>query len=84
MKTPQLRDDGGPAFPFKCQGATTAPEVYYGMTLRDYFAAKALNGWLASEDRITLTEDAVADVCYGYADAMIRERNKVWVERGAK
>lgn len=54
------------------------------MTLRDYFAAKALNGWLASEDRITLTEDAVADVCYGYADAMIRERNKVWVERGAK
>jgi len=32
---------GGSAFPFKYQGPTTAPEIYYGMTLRDYFAAKA-------------------------------------------
>ena len=30
-----------PAFPFACQGPTTAPEIYYGMTLRDYFAARA-------------------------------------------
>lgn len=33
-------DDGGPAFPFTCQGATTAPEAYYGMTLREYAAIK--------------------------------------------
>jgi len=30
--------DGGPAFPFKCQGQTTGPEIYYGMSLRDWFA----------------------------------------------
>lgn len=40
-------NDGGLAFPFKCQGPTTAPEIYYGMTLRDYFAAKAMK--LATE-----------------------------------
>lgn len=34
-------NDGGPAFPFQCQGATTAPKIYYGMTLREYFAAHA-------------------------------------------
>lgn len=39
-------NDGGPAFPFACQGPTTAPEFYYGMTLRDYFAAtETLTEW---------------------------------------
>jgi len=36
------RDDGGSAFPFQCQGPTTAPEFYYGMSLRMYLAAKAI------------------------------------------
>jgi hypothetical protein len=33
-----------PAFPFQCQGQTTGPEIYYGMTLRAYFAGQALHG----------------------------------------
>ena len=40
------KDDGGPAFP-----APTAVDSWLvGMTLRDYFAAKALVGALANSD----------------------------------
>ncbi len=68
--------DGGPAFPFKCPGSTTAPEVYYGMTLRDYFAAQALNGYLAGRncDRDAASRfcvEPVAAACYAYADAVL-------------
>lgn len=70
--------DGGPAFPFKCQGATTAPEFYYGMTLRDYFAAQALNGYLAGRNSTHVSSrcNDVADACYAYADAMLAARQK--------
>jgi hypothetical protein len=45
-------NDGGPAFP-------NAPgyEIYYGMTLRDYFAAAALQGLLASGHFTTCRQD---------------------------
>ena len=39
------RKDGGPAFPLLTLG-TVSP--FQGMTLRDYFAAAALSGLLAS------------------------------------
>ena len=79
-----------PAFPFQCQGATTWPEIYYGLTLRDYFAAKALQGVLAcdegaicksttpegiQQERVEYAE-AMALTAYRYADAMIAERAK--------
>ena len=31
-----------PAFPFACQGPTTAPEFYYGLTKRERIAAMAM------------------------------------------
>lgn len=65
-------NDGGPAFPFKCQGPTTAPEVYYGMTLRDWFAGQAL-ARIATEE---CDMDEKARWCYRLADAMIEERQK--------
>ena len=80
--------DGGPAFPFETQGPTTAPEVYYGMTLRDYFAAKALQGILANPkdespfglDLYESDEDSVMSqsirACYYIADRMLEERAK--------
>jgi hypothetical protein len=43
-----------------------------GMTLRDYFAAKALQGLLTSED-IDISY-ATALVCYRMADAMMKAR----------
>jgi hypothetical protein len=36
-------DDGGPAFPQDC-----GPRAFPGMSLRDYFAAAAMTGLLAS------------------------------------
>jgi hypothetical protein len=64
---------GGPAFPFKCQGPTTGPEIYYGMTLRDYFAAKALEGKLATGET---GFDDIAKRAYKYADAMLKAREQ--------
>lgn len=51
-----------------------------GMTLRDYFAAKAMQGWLASypeSDKHPVAagnEDYVAMQAYKLADAMLRAR----------
>lgn len=63
---------GGPAFPFACQGPTTAPEIYYGMTLRDYFAAKAMQALLSNPD--TNEDLLVGKSAYIVADAMLKAR----------
>lgn len=71
-------NDGGPAFPFACQGPTTAPETYYGMTLLDYFAAKAM------EVDYTLAKNftdpdwryGIALDAYKMADAMLKARGQ--------
>ena len=70
--------DGGPAFP--CNEDTFSDgevksERCEGMTLRDYFAAKAMQAQLA---RTTWgVEDAARDMAeeaYAYADAMLKAR----------
>ena len=43
-----------------------------GMTLRDYFAAKALQGLLTSDD--IDASYATAVLCYRMADAMLKAR----------
>lgn len=81
----EKQNTGGPAFP-RSMYSTNGPfqsSAYsdgYGMDLRDYFAAKAMqalitsrhtdyeNGWYA--------EDALASSAYNMADAMISERNQ--------
>ena len=50
-------------------------EPQQGMTLRDYFAAKAMQGSLASDDDINYP-DKFAEWCYEIADAMLKERIK--------
>jgi hypothetical protein len=45
-----------------------------GMTLRDYFAAKALQGMVASMGWQGGTCKTVASVAYEMADAMLAER----------
>lgn len=42
-----------------------------GMTLRDYFAAKSIQGLLASNER-----NGVVTTAYSLADAMLAEREK--------
>ena len=54
---------GGPAFPVA---------GYQGMTLRDYFAAKAMEGLLSSTK--TADEKVIAEDAYNMADAMLEAR----------
>ena len=58
-----------PAFPT----ATLAQKTEGGMTLRDYFAAKAMQGLLASEVNAPLK--TFATKAYEMADAMMEARN---------
>jgi hypothetical protein len=62
------RNHGGSAFPHKPPG--DAP----GMTLRDYFAAKAMQGMLAYPTRSTNAIDVLASDAYIVADEMIKAR----------
>ena len=55
-------DDGGPAFP-----SADNP----GMSLRDYFAAKAMQELIVDVEG----HDYIAEVSYRMADAMLEERN---------
>lgn len=50
-------------------------EAVGGMSLRDYFAAKAMQGMMAGGNiRSGTTNAEVATVAYGLADAMLRAR----------
>ena len=62
---------GGPAFPSPTDGMLDNE----GMTLRDYFAAKAMQGIMAGRFPIMLEPDAehkVAEAAYIQADAMLK------------
>ena len=67
-------NDGGPAFP----NVPSDPQYSIwdmGMTLRDYFAAAALQGLLSSiEPNQLWSGDEVAVTCYRTADAMLKAR----------
>ena len=71
---------GGPAFPNSFPD--TPDDEYYvanGMTLRDYFAAKAMQGAIAhglfNADKASSDyAEYVATVAYVYADAMLKAR----------
>lgn len=72
--------DGGPAFPRPCSEDKFNEETFpsqRGMSLRDWFAAQALAGYLAAysgpEVRMPVP-DIAADRAYEYADAMLKAR----------
>lgn len=78
-----MRDDGGPAFPVELRNhaqarAFGAPEfsAYQGMTLRDYFAAKVMQGLCANDGYNQHSPKVLANEAYGMADAMLEARNK--------
>ena len=58
---------GGQAFPY-C-------DSWGGMTLRDYFAAKAMQGILASWEKDTCMYEEVSAICYEMADEMLKARD---------
>ena len=58
-------DDGGSVSPM------------YNLTLRDYFAAKAMQGIIATfDDDTTAMPMQVARLCYAIADAMLAARKE--------
>lgn len=64
---------GGPAFPVP---GLQNDESFNGMTLRDYFAAKAMQGFAASESEASghWPDVAAAERAYEWADAMLAAR----------
>lgn len=68
------KDTGGPAFPVQSIYVEDEATNLRGMTLLDYFAAKAMQGLLASNVEAPI-ERFVAK-SYEMADAMIKARNQ--------
>jgi hypothetical protein len=84
----EQRNDGGPAFPVSTQGKgevcgpyghqdSTATWQFPGLTIRDYFAAKAMQALVASNDEGA--GDRLTDIpayAYDIADAMLKAREQ--------
>jgi len=72
------KDSGGPAFP---SHGSMGEVVCDGMTLREYFAAKAMQGMLCNGFVPAMGQDNYEDfnyvkIAYRMADAMLAERIK--------
>ena len=75
------KNNGGPAFPIRASSP-----AFYGMSLRDWFAAKAMQGIYACPVQLyradgtpmpdPLTSADIAKMAYEEADAMLAEREK--------
>lgn len=75
MTTPT--NNGGPAFPsdsacpsWQCRKPSS------GMSLRDYFAAKAMQGQIQFDGMEGCDLELIAGMAYELADAMLKEREK--------
>lgn len=70
-----MSDDksGGPAFPFQYENGR-GPETHTGMTMRQWYAGKFLQGYMASTSTMKSAPDAdrVAQHAFVFADAMIK------------
>ena len=69
-------NNGGPAFPaslYKLENGHESSVPHMGMTLRDYFAAKALAGMMSDQTIKAMPED-FAESAYLAADAMLAAR----------
>ncbi len=63
-----------PAFPRPHSGNSQFAQV--GMSLRDYFAAKAMQGMLSENSGIRYPTDELVDFAYKVADAMMKAREE--------
>lgn len=79
------KDSGGPAFPVVGMKHIHGQEVIGvfqdGMTLRDYFAAKAMQSVIINMDFraegfLQRGPDVIADSAYKFADAMLAARKQ--------
>ena len=71
-----MEDKNTPAFPFVAEDHT-GMMINMGMSLRDYFAAKAMQGFLdqlIKQGWVSDDLETVAETSYRVADAMLKER----------
>ena len=67
-------NDGGPAFPVEFSPKDGWSD---GMSLRDYFAAKAMQGMMSQpETDQPGTLDDLAEISYNMANAMLKSRGE--------
>lgn len=79
-----IKDNGGAAFPVfgvncvrvEIDGATEwePQQISTGMTLRDYFAVKAMQGMLAGNVEMFSPADILVKTAFDLADAMLEAR----------
>ena len=67
-----------PAFPVPLNPGQSWSEMgpCDGMTIRDYFAAKAMQSYLLDKDRDSFMPDQWANAAYQMADAMLAARTQ--------
>lgn len=72
------KQTGGPAFPLHNHGTQTLGMHLSGMTLRDYFAAKAMQAMLTENPDYHQRYEFIdlADFSYQCADAMLKAREE--------
>lgn len=75
MDNEQECSDGGPAFPLG-SGSWGDPIGMAELNLRDYFAAAAVQGVLASDINNSFTMERIAMLAYVQADAMLKVRQQ--------
>lgn len=76
------KETGGPAFPQVVYNMKGGYDTTGGMSLRDYLAAKAMQGWVAASPKImgepldgtVEMAEVVSLAAYVLADAMLKER----------
>ena len=71
----EIKYTGGPAFPNSIKITNEGFAELRGMTLRDYFAAKALQGLLSNHTAEGQNQE-YASWAYQYADAMLKARGE--------
>lgn len=82
----KFKKTGGPAFPFEYHNQTAKPqesfvtdglvapngaEQYGGLSIRDYFAAKAMQSMVAAEFNMSVQAKYWAEEAYRVADAVL-------------
>ena len=71
-----MSSNGGPAYPVKYQDGAGGYEQADGISIRDYFAAAAMQGLLAYPIPSNPTSDVIAEWAYEQADAMLAARER--------
>jgi len=71
--TTQQPNNGGPAYPVP---GLQHDEDFYGMSLRDYFAAKVIGHLAVAEGRQECSIEDDVRLAFKYADAMLEARGQ--------